>query len=255
MTLLSADGIEASIGNVVACRDLDLSLKPGTVWSILGRNGVGKTTLLLTLAGLRPLTAGQIRVGRDPLNQLTRRARAQKIGLLFQNPDIHFPVTVNETVMNGRHPWIEKWRDSSEEDQSIVDRELGRVGLAGFGRRNLSSLSGGERRRVELAALAAQQTELVFMDEPVNHLDLHFQTELLKQFLANYRSKKRAVVMVMHDVNLATRFSDHLLLLFGNGETCQGSVDMIANEENLSRLYQHPLRRYPADGAYFFYPS
>ena len=108
MTLLSADGIEASIGNVVACRDLDLSLKPGTVWSILGRNGVGKTTLLLTLAGLRPLTAGQIRVGSDPLNQLTRRARAQKIGLLFQNPDIQFPVTVNETVMNGRHPWIEK---------------------------------------------------------------------------------------------------------------------------------------------------
>ena len=108
---------------------------------------------------------------------------------------------------------------------------------------------------MELAALAAQQTELVFMDEPVNHLDLHFQTELLKQFLANCRSKKRAVVMVMHDVNLATRFSDHLLLLFGNGETCQGSVDMIANEENLSRLYQHPLRRYPADGAYFFYPS
>ena len=255
MTLLNAEGIEAGVGNLIACRDLDLSLEPGTVWSILGRNGIGKTTLLLTLAGLRPLKSGQIRIGSERLDQLTRRARAQKIGLLFQNPEIQFPTTVKETVMSGRHPWIERWQDSNENDQSIVDQELARVGLQGFDRRNLSSLSGGERRRVDLAALATQQTELVFMDEPVNHLDLHFQTQLMKEFLADCRTKKRAVVMVMHDVNLATRFSDHLLLLFGNGETRQGPVDLIASEENLSRLYQHKLHRYPAGDEFVFYPA
>ena len=108
---------------------------------------------------------------------------------------------------------------------------------------------------MDLAALATQQTELVFMDEPVNHLDLHFQTQLMKEFLADCRTKKRAVVMVMHDVNLATRFSDHLLLLFGNGETRQGPVDLIASEENLSRLYQHKLHRYPAGDEFVFYPA
>ena len=255
MTLLNAEGIEAAIGGQVVCRDLNLSLEPGGVWSILGRNGIGKTTLLLTLAGLRPLKRGHIRLGRDSLDQLSRRSRAQEIGLLFQNPEIQFPTTVNETVMNGRHPWIQRWRDSSEHDQSIVERELNRVGLQDFGSRDLSSLSGGERRRVELAALAAQETELVFMDEPVNHLDLHFQTQLLKEFLAECRAKARAVVMVMHDVNLATRFSDHLLLLYGEGETRQGPVELIANEENLSRLYQHQLHRYQVGDTYFFYPA
>ncbi|HCK75568.1 MAG TPA: ABC transporter [Gammaproteobacteria bacterium] len=255
MTLLHADRIEAGVGNVAACRDLELSLEAGTVWSILGRNGIGKTTLLLTLAGLKPLKGGQICLDGRSLDQLSRRARARKIGLLFQHPEIQFPTTVGETVMSGRHPWIERWRDSSERDQLIVDQELERVGLQGFGNRSLSSLSGGERRRVELAALAAQQTEMVFMDEPVNHLDLHFQTHLMKDFLADCRAKGRAVMMVMHDVNLAVRFSDHLLLLFGDGETTQGPVDLIASEENLSRLYQHQLHRYPAGNEFFFYPA
>ena len=88
MTLLNAEGIEAAIGGQFVCRDLNLTLEPGRVWSILGRNGIGKTTLLLTLAGLRPLNRGHIRLGRDSLDQLSRRSRAQKIGLLFQNPEI-----------------------------------------------------------------------------------------------------------------------------------------------------------------------
>ena len=93
------------------------------------------------------------------------------------------------------------------------------------------------------------------LDEPVNHLDLHYQVELLGRIIHNWQKQGRIVVMVMHDINLALRFSDHLLLLFGDGECSYGSAIELATEQNFGRLYGYPLRRYPADGKHFFLPA
>jgi|TARA_B100000959_G_scaffold210665_1_gene221292 iron complex transport system ATP-binding protein len=254
VSALRTEGLEAGVGKVTACRDLNLVVKPGEVWSVLGRNGVGKSTLLLTLAGLKPLRGGQIQVEGTALGDLSRRQRARRLSILFQNPDVIFPTTVFEAVMTGRHPWISGWKGTSANDTLLVREQLTRMGLAGFEARALPTLSGGERRRVDLAALAVQQTTVVLMDEPVNHLDLHYQVQLLQTLLEDWRQAGQAVIMVMHDINLAMRFSDRLLLLYGDGETCQGLVADVATEENLSRLYQHALHRYPAGGHSFFWP-
>ena len=121
--------------------------------------------------------------------------------------------------------------------------------------RELDTLSGGERRRVDLAALLLQDTKVMLLDEPVNHLDLHYQVELLGGLIRKWRDLGRIVIMVMHDINLALRFSDHLLLLFGEGECLYGDAHELATEDNFGQLYGYPLRRYPADGQYFFLPA
>jgi len=254
MSLLRATGIEAGVGSVTACRNLNLTLKPGEIWSVLGRNGVGKTTLLLTLAGLIPLWDGEIELGGESLYRLSRRERAQRLGILFQHSETLFSTRVIDAVMTGRHPWVSGWRGTSHQDEEIVQEELHRVGLERFSERMVTTLSGGERRRMEIAALCAQQTPVVLLDEPVNHLDLHYQVDLMGAMLKEWQRKGCAVMMVMHDLNLALRFSNRLLLMFGESETLQGTVNDLATEENLSRLYQHEFQRYWVAEKPLFYP-
>lgn len=255
MTMIKTVDLTIEIGHVTACQNLSLSFHSGQVWSMLGRNGVGKTTLLQTIAGLRPPTTGTILLGDRPLNLIPRRKRAQQVGILFQEQDPTFPATVLETVLTGRHPWLSPFGGEAESDFQMALRELQRMGLGNMVHRQLSSLSGGERRRVDLAAMVLQQTQVVLLDEPVNHLDLRYQVELLGELILEWKEDGDIVIMVMHDVNLALRFSDHLLLLFGEGKSLHGKASELATEENFSRLYEHPLRRYPANGKHFFLPA
>jgi len=254
MSLLRAIGIEAGVGSVTACRNLDLTLEPGEVWSVLGRNGVGKTTLLLALAGLRPLRGGEIVLGGESLDRLSRKERARRLGILFQHSETLFSTRVVDAVMTGRHPWVSGWQGPSRQDEEIVQEQLCRVGLECFSERMVTTLSGGERRRMEIAALGAQQTPVVLLDEPVNHLDLHYQVDLMGAMLKEWQRRGCAVMMVMHDLNLALRFSNRLLLLFGDGETCQGDVDSVATEATLTRLLGHPLRQISAGKDAIFWP-
>ena len=121
--------------------------------------------------------------------------------------------------------------------------------------RDVGSLSGGERRRVELAATVAQNAQTILLDEPVNHLDLHYQINLLQGALTKWRAEGRAVVMVMHDLNLAIRFSDHLLCLCGDGSILQGETSAVATTENLSTLLRYPLQALTLGDRSFFIPA
>jgi len=252
---LYTDQLTVRIGDTTACRELSATFHPGQVWSLLGRNGVGKSTLLRTLAGLRAPTSGRVLLDKLSLDSIPRRQRARKIGILFQEQDPAFPATVLETVLTGRHPWLSPFRGEGETDIEMAQQELSRMGLKGMENRALSTLSGGERRRVDLAALVVQKTRVALLDEPANHLDLHYQVDLMGQLVGDWQENEGVVIMVMHDINLAMRFSDHLLLLFGGGEALHGRSADLATEENLSRLYGHPLRRYPASRHSFFLPE
>jgi len=117
--------------------------------------------------------------------------------------------------MTGRHPWVSGWQGPSRQDEEIVQEQLCRVGLECFSERMVTTLSGGERRRMEIAALGAQQTPVVLLDEPVNHLDLHYQVDLMGVMLKEWQRRGCAVMMVMHDLNLALRFSNRCFLVTG----------------------------------------
>ena len=255
MTALQVRHLTVEIGSAVPCNDLSLIFHPGEVWSVLGRNGVGKSTLLSTLAGLRATTAGTVLLKNRSLDQISRRERAQTIGILFQDQDPTFPATVLETALTGRHPWLSLFDGERETDIKMALHALKQLDLDGMEQRELWSLSGGERRRVDLAALVLQKTQVALLDEPANHLDLHYQIDVMGNLIHNWQREGGIVIMVMHDVNLAMRFSDHLLLLYGDGETNHGNATDLATEENFSRLYGHPLRCYPANRQHFFVPE
>jgi iron complex transport system ATP-binding protein len=169
------------------------------------------------------------------LDRISRRERAQTIGILFQDQDPTFPATVLETALAGRHPWLSLFEGETGADIEMALQALKKLDLDGMEQRELWSLSGGERRRVDLAALVLQNTQVMLLDEPVNHLDLHYQVDVMGQLVSSWQQDGGIVIMVMHDVNLAMRFSDHLLLLFGDGETCHGNTVDLATVENLSR--------------------
>jgi len=239
--LLSARGLAVKIGGKQVCADLDLDIHAGQRWTLLGINGVGKTTLLHTLAGLRAPTTGQVLLNGQAIDTLPRRQVAQQLGLLLQEEGDAFPGTVLETALSGRHPHLGRWQWESAADIALAEQALTQVGLSGLEKRQIGTLSGGERRRLSLATLLTQDPRLFLLDEPTNHLDPHQQITLLTLLAAQTQDSTHGLLMILHDVNLASRFCDHALLLFGNGETLHGSMASVLTAQNLQRLYDHPV--------------
>lgn len=254
MSRLTASGIDIEAGDRLLCRGLQLAFTPGQCWAILGGNGSGKTTLLHTLAGLRPITAGTIELDHTPITTLPRRTIAQRLGLLLQESHDPFPATVLESALSGRHPHLGRWQNEGEEDLAIARDALTAVDLGSLEQRLVQTLSGGERRRLAIATLLTQQPQLLLLDEPLNHLDLHHQQQLL-QLLRKLAMQGRTVVMVLHEPNQALRYCDQALLLYGNGDWECGECKELLTSERLSALYRHPMRLLQAGEERLFIPG
>ena len=250
---LQVDRLDVRVPGKSLCAGLTLQLGPGENWAVLGANGSGKTTLLHTLAGLRSADDGRVLLeGRD-ISDYPHRMRARHLGVLFQDYDTAFPATVLETVLTGRHPYLSRWQwQDDADDVGIAETALSAVGLAGFEHRRLSTLSGGERRRVEIAAVLAQDPPVLLLDEPTNHLDLRHQIEILQLLTRRQQQRATLNVLVLHDINLALRFCTHALLLFGDGECRHGELPGILDAATLRDLYGYPIRKYDtADGVFY----
>jgi iron complex transport system ATP-binding protein len=255
MPLLSTQALHVSIGTTTVCRDLELKINSGDRWCVLGRNGSGKTTLLHTLAGLRLPDSGTITAGSRALHKLPRKTVAQQIGLLFQDHADAFPASVLETVLTGRHPWLGPLQWESSQDLSLARNALQAVGLDEMELRMVNTLSGGERRRVGIACLLTQDPQLLLLDEPTNHLDIHHQVRMLELMKQQVSNSRKALLLVIHDINLAVRYCNRFLLLFGEGESLQGKADAVLTHENLERLYQHPLQAIQGPQATYWLPQ
>jgi len=255
MSILSTHQLTVSAAGRTFCAALDLAVESQQVWAVLGRNGSGKSTLLLALAGLGSALQGSVRLGDKPLAIWRRGELARYRAILLQDTETLFPVSVLEAVLSGRYPHHRGWWRDSQEDIAAAHAALAAVGLADFAPRRLDTLSGGERRRVALAAVIAQDPTLYLLDEPGNHLDIKHHVLALQLIQRIVKEQDRAAVVVMHDVNMALRFCDHALLLFGDGRTMAGPTKQVLNEETLADLYQHPVRRIAADGCPVFLPA
>lgn len=235
-------------------RPLNLHVEPGQVWGVLGPNGVGKTTLLHTLAGLRPPRAGQVLLGGRPVRGMKRKHLAQHLGLVFQDRLDGFPATVLETALIGRHPWMRPWQMESEADLRLAEQALSALDVGHLGERLVHTLSGGERQRVAISTLMTQNPGVWLLDEPTNHLDLHHQVATMG-LLTRQAAAGRTVFMCLHDLNLAARWCDHLLLLYPGGGVCWGRAEDMLVPAALEQLYGQKLVTVEADGAPVFVPA
>ncbi len=241
MAQLEISGLDVHIGNTAVCRGLDLRLGGGERWAILGRNGAGKTTLLHTLAGLRRPDQGTLLLDGTALDTLPRRHVARQVGVLLQDHLDAFPASVMETALIGRHPYLGSLQWEGPADYALARDALRAVGLDGLEDRNVATLSGGERRRLGIATLLTQDPALWLLDEPTNHLDVHQQIRILDLLQARSQAEGKTLLLVMHDLNLALRYCNRFLLLFGAGKTAQGSADDVLTRSTLEHLYGHPM--------------
>ncbi len=248
MAELRARGLGVTIGQARVCRELDLRLAGGQCWGLLGRNGAGKTTLLHTLAGLRAALAGRVELNGRDLTAYPRRAVAGVLGLLPQETSEPFPASVLETALIGRHPHLGRWAWEGPRELRLARSALRAVDLEGMEERLVTTLSGGEHRRLAMATLLTQDPEIMLLDEPTNHLDLRHQVRLLERLRSLARERGKAVLMTLHELNLAERYCDHLLLLFGAGESLSGPTASVLSAANVERLYDHPVARIEQDG-------
>jgi iron complex transport system ATP-binding protein len=238
--VLACSGLEVSVAGRTLVDALDFSARPGRFVALLGRNGAGKTLTLHTLAGLRAATAGRVLLDGRPIGDWPPAGRARRLALLPQSFEDPFPVTVLETALIGRHPHIGFWSWEGEHDVEVVRACLEEVGLAGCEQRVVDSLSGGERRRLAVAALLSQEAEVCLLDEPTNHLDPQHQLGVLQLFRER-ASAGKAIVASLHDPTLAARFADDALLLHGDGRWDFGPCEDVLTEGRLSALYRSPL--------------
>ena len=248
---LSTANLCVRAGTRELVRELSLQFVPGEVLAILGRNGSGKTLTLHTLAGLRPSAAGSVSLDGAALTSLKRRAIALRLGLLPQDLEDAFVTTAMETVLIGRHPHLALWQWESAADEQIARAALAAVDMSDFAQRRTDTLSGGEQRRVAVAALLAQQPGIFLLDEPTNHLDPHHQLAVLRLF-RTLADSGRTVVTTLHDPTLAARFADRVLLLHGDGRWTAGPTRTTLTAESLSDLYFAPMMELTKDGRRVF---
>lgn len=222
-TAITAEGVSLGYRGHAVVERLDLQLPPGKVTAIVGPNACGKSTLLRGLARLHPLSAGIVKVDGRDIGDLSRRELARLVGVLPQSSIAPDGVRVAELVGRGRFPHQGWFGRHSSQDDEVVMRSLEATGVADLADRRLEELSGGQRQRVWIAMVLAQETDAVLLDEPTTYLDVTHQLELL-DLLADLNAERgTTVVMVLHELNHAARYADHMVVMAGGRIAAQGA--------------------------------
>lgn len=234
--LLACTNLGISVPGRCLVAELELTLARGELVAVLGQNGAGKTLTLLTLAGLRLPDSGAVRVMGNEVLQMRRQQVARHLALLPQTTEDIFPATVLHTALIGRHPHIGRLSWESAADRRIAIAALTDMGLETLLDRDVLTLSGGERRRLAVAQVLTQAPQIYLLDEPTNHLDPQHQLDTLRIF-RRAADAGAGILASLHDVNLAARFADRCLLLFGNGRWELGETKSVLCPTRLSRLF------------------
>ena len=242
--MLAATGIDLRLGAVDVLSGAQLCTRPGQVVGLIGPNGSGKSSLLRCLYGMLRPNRGAVLIGEEPIESLSQRSIARAVAVVTQDASADgIGITVGELVLLGRHVHRGDHQGFTDDDRSVALEALELVNLTGFADRNLQELSGGERQRVMIARCIVQQSPVMLLDEPTNHLDVRYQHEVLTLV----RSLEIDTIVVLHDLNLASRYCDHLALLDQGRVVHQGPPENVLRSDVLEPVYGIEVRRL-ADG-------
>ena len=250
---MRAAGISVERGGRIVLDGVDITVRAGEVLALVGPNGAGKSTLLAALSGDQPVANGTVELDGRPLSAWTPAEMSRRRAVLPQQHTVGFSFTARDVVRMGRSPW--QRTDRSADDETVVDESLAICDVAHLADRPFSVLSGGERARVALARVLAQDTETVLLDEPTAALDLGHQESVMT--IARARAANgAAVVVVLHDLGLAAAYADRICILEDGRAAADGTPAEVFTEELLSRVYGHPVEvfEHPRSGATLVLP-
>ena len=246
--LLQVRNLNFSWGKKEVLRDINFSIDPNQIVAVLGKNGAGKTTLIKCLNRVLSPKTGQIRISSTEISELSLLELSKLVSYVPQSVRTSFSMDVFDVVLLGRRPHI-SWRISSD-DRDRVSTTLRRFGLQDFAFRKFDRLSGGERQRVVIAKTVAQDPSIFLLDEPTSDLDLRNQIAVMKGFreiVSNSESGKSAIIAI-HDINIAARFADRILLLDDGKIIADGTPTEVLTQENISKVFEVSSEIIPESG-------
>jgi iron complex transport system ATP-binding protein len=233
---LSGRGVTFGYGRQATVLDLSLEVRPGECVALVGPNGAGKSTIVKLLSRVAKPWSGQVTLDGAPLKGLSRACLARKVAVVPQGGELPEAFRAAEIVMMGRSPHLGFLASETSRDFEVVEGAMRRTDSWGLRDRAVGELSGGERQRVVLARALAQEPGYLLLDEPTSHLDLHYQVEVLRHVREEVGRGLGALV-VLHDLNLAARACDRMILLSGGRVVAEGSPADVVDERLLRRVY------------------
>jgi iron complex transport system ATP-binding protein len=236
-TLYQAAGLGFAYGALPVIRDLDLRIDPGRFYGLLGPNGCGKTTLLDLMAGLRRPQQGSLCFKGRPLARYSRARLARELALVPQNFYIDFDFRVHEVVRMGRYPHMPRFAPPRPVDVEVVARAMRETDVLALAHQPVTALSGGERQRVVFARALAQDAAVFLLDEATSNLDIRHALQLLGLMRAQVSQRRRTVIAVFQDINLAAIFCDVLLFMQSGRIMFQGETAQVLSAANLAAVF------------------
>jgi iron complex transport system ATP-binding protein len=224
---------------------------PGQITTLIGPNGSGKSTLLKLSARLLRPQAGEVLLDEQPLSAIPLKDFARRVAVLPQHHSPS-PLIAEQLVMSGRYPHQSWFRAASAEDKAAVTEAMAITDCMQFKDKTVDKLSGGERQRVFIAMILAQNTDIVLLDEPTTFLDIHVQFELMKLITQMKRDLHKTVIMVLHDLNLALNYSDHIILLNQGRIAAHGAPAEIVNSDGINQVFHMQVKCFTETGRSYY---
>ena len=237
MNVIDVNNLEFGYGDNLVLRDISFSIESGSFVSILGPNGSGKSTLLKTINQIYKASKGEILLYDKNILTYKKKEIAKKIALVAQSTYIDYDFTVEDIVMMGRHPYKSRFENEDESDYEIVRESLKFTNTLDLKDRLINQISGGERQRAFIAKALAQKPLILLLDEPTSNLDINHQMDILNLLKKLNKENGLTVILVIHDINLASRYSDKIILLNEGKVLADGSPEEVITLENMEDVY------------------
>jgi len=234
---LYADEIQISYGKRVIVDNLSVQIPEGKITALIGANGSGKSTILKTMCRIMQPSRGAVILDGKSIHNQPGKEIARLLTVLPQNPESPEGLTVRELVSYGRNPYKKGFSLLNQEDQDIIDWALEMTHMKEFEDRSLMHLSGGQRQRAWIAMAVAQNTDVLFLDEPTTFLDMAHQLEVLKLLKKINEQHKRTIVMIVHDLNHASRYADHIVAIKKGTIVAEGSPKDVVTQEICKQVF------------------
>ena len=247
---IEVKGLWAAYEDLMIIEEMNLKIPKGNITIIIGANGCGKSTLLKVISRILPAKRGEVRIDGMDIRKEKAEHIAKKVAVLPQTPTCPDAITVRELVSYGRFPYRKAIGGMSRHDIEQVDWALEKTGLTEISGRLVTELSGGQRQRAWIAMTLAQETEMILLDEPTTYLDMAYQLDVLQLLERMNREKQLTIVMVLHDLNEACRFADHIIGLKNVKVVCEGKPADVISRENIREIYGIDAKLVMSDGGY-----
>lgn len=237
MEAICVENLKVAYENNTSIEDLNLSFPKGKISIIIGGNGCGKSTLLKTISRINKPVHGDIFINDKNIKKIKEKDIAKEVAFLPQGPVCPSGLTVRQLVAYGRFPHQKMIGGLNSHDKEVIDWAIEQTGLSEFADREVENLSGGQRQRAWIAMTLAQETEIIMLDEPTTYLDLSYQLEVLEILQRLNKEKNITVVIVLHEINNAFKFADHIIGLKKGKIVCEGKPMEVITKETLQEIY------------------